>query len=269
MPRLTDALVMNDSLEHAQSQRCARKRSELVCVIVALGLCCLGAGVGIGYAIGNGQQSAGASNGSFAPPATMPERMVWRLTLVEQHDTVFPGAYDSAFGNYYFDWSRPPYVWSRQENSVTYVQWREDETGPPWNTFWAANGTVAAGYVDMATGAMVCKSLPFPYSAAFWPRGFMQSNCTLVQPAKVRPMPPRFGGQFYDGRDGVAYDCELSGGSMQIFPTIWTDPATGRLLRFDVQKKSPGWNPQTWDILEQSAFPAINDSFLEIPGWCK
>ena len=79
-----------------------------------------------------------------AAPSPLPARMLWRLTLIEHHAAVRPGAVDFAFGNYYFDWTGP-LVASRQENAVSYQPWRAvNGSDIPWNTFWAFNGTVAA-----------------------------------------------------------------------------------------------------------------------------
>jgi len=209
------------------------------------------------------------------PPAALPLSMLWRLALVEHHDSVFPGAEDVAFGNYYFDWSDPSgLVASRQENAVAYEAWRQDLGGDvPWNTFWAWEGVVASAYVDINQGIVTCSRLPYPYNASFWPRDFLTSCCKLVDPqGRVEPMPPRFGNRTnsFDGRLGVARACVMTGGGgMHIEPVVWLDPKTGLVLRFDIASASPGWNPQTWDILEQVTYPEpINKSFLAPPSWC-
>lgn len=84
-------------------------------------------------------------------------------------------------------------------------------------------------------------------------------------------MPSRFGGKFFDGRKAMQRQCELGGGSMTINPVAWTDPDSGALLRLDFQTQSPGWQKQTWDILQQidvQAAGGFQDGFLELPSWC-
>ena len=92
--------------------------------------------------------------------------------------------------------------------------------------------------------------LPLPYTSQFWPRDFLTTNCTAVSVGPA-PMPARFGGAFFDGQLAVAYNCTLAGGSMHVRPTVWLSPTSGTVMRFDVPEATPGWNPQTWDILQQ------------------
>eukprot|EP01094_Clydonella_sp_ATCC50884_P027420 TRINITY_DN7865_c0_g1_i2.p1 TRINITY_DN7865_c0_g1~~TRINITY_DN7865_c0_g1_i2.p1 ORF type:complete len:262 (-),score=58.59 TRINITY_DN7865_c0_g1_i2:515-1255(-) len=203
-------------------------------------------------------------------PAALPERMLWRLTLIEHHPSAGANATDEAFGNYYFDWSTP-IVSVRQENSFSFVSWRPDI---PWNVFWGDEGRVAAAYLDTsdpssAAGSLQCTTLPFVYDRAFWPRSFLTSNCTASS-ASPLAMPSRFGGRFYDGVLAFPLACTLSDGtgSMAIKPTVWLSPADGSVLRFDVTTPTPGWNAQTWDVLEQVPVPDLPPTFMRLPAYC-
>lgn len=206
------------------------------------------------------------------PPAQLPTSMAWRLALIEHHDAVRKGAVDFAFGNYYFDWSQPSgLVTSRQENSIAYTDWRFAlGSDVPWNVFYAVEGQVAAATLDMGNGRTQCRSLPFAYNASFWPQDFLFSQCAVVS-GLAEPMPARFGYTpgSYDGLLGVARQCHMSGGgTMELRPIIYTDPSTGVVLRFDLKETSPGWNPQTWDILQQIDYSNISTGFLAMPSWC-
>lgn len=108
--------------------------------------------------------------GNPVKPAALPKSLMWRITLVEHHDDVQPGAVDFSFGNYYFDWNGP-LVASRQENAVGYAAWRLNATKAdiPWNTFWAYRGKVAAAIVDLSSDTVGCRLLPLPYNSSFWP----------------------------------------------------------------------------------------------------
>ena len=69
----------------------------------------------------------------------------------------------------------------------------------------------------------------------------------------------------------MALQCTLSGGDMALSPTVWTDPTTGVVLRFDLSTTSPGWNPQTWDILQQVELETADSefsAFVALPQWC-
>ena len=44
--------------------------------------------------------------------------------------------------------------------------------------------------------------------------------------------------------------------------------STGRLLRFDLEETSAGWNPQTWDILAQVPIDRLEPAFRRIPEVC-
>ena len=208
--------------------------------------------------------AVGASLG--VRPAPLPIKMLWRLTLIEHHPAVEEGAADVAFGNYYFDWSGP-LVATRQENAISFVPWRPDV---PFNMFWGNKGVLSAAYVDTnSTERMICKKLDLVYDSSFWPHSFLESNCTAFT-NKAIPMPERFGGRFYDGRPAVPLNCTIADetDSMRITPTIWLDEEKGDVLRFDVVDATPGWNPQTWDILEQQALPDLPAEFMSMPPWC-
>ena len=205
-------------------------------------------------------------------PAPLPLRMLWRLTLVEHHASVSPNASDEAFGNYYFDWSAPSGIVSvRQENSVAYAPWRSS-VPIPWNNFYGVNGTLATVILDLPVSSptITCQKLPLTYGPEFWPRDFLTTQCTTLHGGQSVFMPTRFGGRFYDGRPAIALQCQIgtAGGTMQINPVLYIDPVNGQVLRFDLTTYSPGWNAQTWDILEQRSFDNFDDHFMAMPEIC-
>ena len=205
-------------------------------------------------------------------PAPLPSRMLWRLTLVEHHPSVKPNASDEAFGNYYFDWSAPDGIVSvRQENSIAYAPWRSS-IPIPWNNFYGVNGKLATVFLNStkALPAIECRPLPLSYGPEFWPRDFLTSQCVTLHGGQSVPMPTRFGGRFYDGRLAIALQCQIgtTGGIMQINPVLYIDSRNGQVLRFDLTTYSPGWNAQTWDILEQRSFDSFDNHFMAMPEIC-
>lgn len=239
----------------------------------------------VGFTIGhfalprNGCASLTPASSAVAPPAPFPQSMLWRLLLIEHHNLVGRGSSDVTFGNYYFDWGAPSgLVASRQENGVSYAGWRYAIDGDlPWNVFFANEGKVYAAHVDLARGTLACQNLGLQYTASFWPRNFLTANCKLKNSGVIESIPFRFNSSettavhlSFDGRPGVALACLLWGGAVTtIQPTIWLDPSTGLVLRFDIEKASPGWNPQTWDVLQQQDLGlSFNRTFLAIPSLC-
>jgi len=250
--------------------RVVPRRRVVALAAMALAVLCLVAGIFLGrLSMGWGHHEPPAVD-----PASLPPILLWRLQLVEHH--VVPGYGDvttEAFGLYYFAWDDPSgLVFSRQENSFGYEDWRFRITGDiPWNTFWAVDGGIAVTLMNnTAGGKSACTHLPYRYTTEFWPRDFLTSKCEPVAGRLVQAIPPRFGkgSTSFDGRAGVARRCTLNGGGMAIRPTVWTDPQSGRLLRFDLEEKSAGWNPQTWDILEQVPIDRLEPAFRRIPDVC-
>jgi len=240
---------------------------------VCLGLFSLGSL--LGGLLGRASVTGRTRHISPAEPAPLPKVMLWRLQLVEHHPLPGEGdVTDQAFGLYYFAWDDPSgLVWSRQENAVGYESWRFPAGDVPWNTFWAVGGEIAVTLVNnTAGGVSSCKRLPYGYTTEFWPRDFLTSKCVprASSGGQVEAMPQRFSSNVssYDGRLGVARSCTLDGGGMTIKPTVWTDPPSGRLLRFDIEEHTLGWNPQTWDIIEQVAIDELEPAFRRVPEIC-
>ena len=263
--------MLQEDAKAEDPTRVVLRRRVVALAAMALAVLCLVAGIFLGR-LSMGSTATHHHEPPAVDPASLPPILLWRLQLVEHH--VVPGygdVTDEAFGLYYFAWDDPSgLVFSRQENSVGYESWRFPPD-IPWNTFWAVVGGIAVTLMNnTAGGKSTCTRLPYRYTTEFWPRDFLTSKCEPEAGRLVQAIPPRFGKgtTSFDGRAGVARRCTLNGGGMAIRPTVWTDPQSGRLLRFDLEEKSAGWNPQTWDILEQVPIDRLEPAFRRIPDVC-
>lgn len=152
---------------------------------------------------------------------------------------------------------------SRQENNIIYSNWRYNfGFDVPWNVFYAYNSSLSVVFLNNSAGKIQGDSVG-TYQNSFWPRDLLSSRCRYMGSVVLEN---QFGGKFHDGMTTDEYACNLEQNlQVQISPLVFV--ANSTIVRFQLQKPAPGWNPQVWDIMDQLILPDLQEQYMRPPSW--